>query len=170
VPPAADREEPTSAAPITASIQHFRPSPWLVRTGTLSSPMAITFHPKAGMVLICDFQGAVAPEITKVRPVVVISPNHPRRAGLATVVPLSTTRPNPIRAFHHRLSRSPLPGPATEVWAKCDLVTSVALARLDRVRVGRREYFVGRIGDEELRWIRLAAAVSFGVDVTRSVR
>lgn len=122
------------------------------------------------MVLICDFHGAVAPEISKVRPVVVISPNHPRRAGLVTVVPLSATRPSPVRDFHHRLSQSPFPGRATEVWAKCDLVTSVAFARLDRVRVGRGEYLVGHIDDEELLRIRLAAALSFGVDGSQAVR
>jgi uncharacterized protein YifN (PemK superfamily) len=132
--------------------------------------MPITFHPKAGMVLVCDFRGAVDPEIGKVRPVVVISPNHPRRPGLVTVVPLSATRPNPIRAFHQQLSQSLLPGRASEVWAKCDLVTSVAVARLDRVRVGRGEYSVGRVSDEELRRIRLAAALSFGVDVSRTAR
>ena len=122
------------------------------------------------MVLICDFRGAIAPEISKARPVVVISPNHPRRPGLVTVVPLSATPPDPVRAFHYCLSRPPLPGGPAAAWAKCDLVTSVSIARLDRARIGRGEYLVGHIESEELRQIRLAAARSFGVDVAGSVR
>ena len=72
-------------------------------------------------------------------------------------------------ASHRVLLGAWNPGLATEVWAKCDLVTSVAYARLDRVRVGRGEYFVGHVGDDELRRIRLAAALSFGVDVPKVV-
>jgi uncharacterized protein YifN (PemK superfamily) len=136
---------------------------------TLKAPMALTFHPKAGMVLVCDFRGAIVPEISKVRPVVVISPNHPRRAGLVTVVPLSTTTPEPVRTFHYRLSRHPIPSWSTAPWAKCDLVTSVSIERLDRVRLGHGKYGVGHVDEEELRQIRLAAARSFGVDAMGSV-
>ena len=132
--------------------------------------MAITFHPKAGMVLICDFRGAVPPEMSKIRPIVVVSPNHPRRAGLVTVVPLSATAPDPIRSFHYRLTRAPLPTGPAAVRAKCDLVTSVSIARLDRARIGRGEYLVGHVDDQELRQIRLAAARSFGVDAAGALR
>jgi len=118
------------------------------------------------MVLVCDFRGAIAPEISKVRPVVVISPNHPRRAGLVTVVPLSSTPPAPVRTFHYCLGRPPIPTWSTALWAKCDLVTSVAIARLDRIRLGHGNYGVGHIEEEELQQIRLAAARSFGVDAS----
>lgn len=127
--------------------------------------MAVTFHPKAGMVLACDFHGGVSPELTGVRPVVVVSPNHLRRAGLISVVPLSTTRPDPVEVFHYRLGGLVVLGSAREVWAKCDLVVSVALSRLDRIRLPRGRYVVGRISAAELRELRLAAARSLGVDV-----
>jgi uncharacterized protein YifN (PemK superfamily) len=129
--------------------------------------MAITFHPKAGMVLSCDFRGGVAPELTGIRPVVVVSPNHLRRAGLVGVVPLSTTRPNPVEAFHCRLSRHAVFGSEYEIWAKCDLVMSVAVARLDRIRLPQARYVVGRVSIHELLELRTAAARSFGIDAGR---
>ena len=59
-----------------------------------STMQPITFHPKPGHVLICDFNtGFRPPEMVKKRPVVVISES---RQQLVTVVPLSTTEPNPI--------------------------------------------------------------------------
>ena len=84
--------------------------------------MAITFHPKPGQVLFCDFSGYVFPEIVKTRPVVVVSPSHLARPGLVTVVPLSTTVPDPVRSYHYKLQGNPVPGStAAETWAKCDL-------------------------------------------------
>ncbi|MEO1455367.1 MAG: type II toxin-antitoxin system PemK/MazF family toxin [Pseudomonadota bacterium] len=50
----------------------------------------LPFHPRAGQVLVADFKDFVAPEITKLRPVVVISPRLPHRAGLVTVIPLGS--------------------------------------------------------------------------------
>lgn len=126
--------------------------------------MAITFFPKAGTVLVCDFRGNEPPEIVSIRPVVVISPNHLRRPGLCTVVPLSTTAPDPIRPYHCRIDVDPLGGRTTVIWAKCDLVTTVSLRRLDRVRVGPGRYRTGSIPPETLRHIRIAAARSFGVE------
>jgi uncharacterized protein YifN (PemK superfamily) len=38
--------------------------------------MALTFFPKAGTALVCDFRGYEPPEIVSIRPVIVISPNH----------------------------------------------------------------------------------------------
>jgi uncharacterized protein YifN (PemK superfamily) len=127
--------------------------------------MAITFFPKAGMVLICDFGGYRVPEIVKARPVAVISPNHMRRPGLVTVVPLSTTAPRPVCDYHHRLTGNPIPGDsATEVWAKCDLVATVSIERLDRIRLGRGRYEVGHVGMEQVRAMRRCAARSFGIE------
>jgi mRNA interferase MazF len=126
--------------------------------------MAISFIPKAGMVLICDFRSNVPPEIMKVRPVVVISPMRIYRAGLCTVVPLSAKRPCPICHYHHLLPSNPIPGPPREIWAKCDLVTSVSLTRLDRVQIGRGKHVIGHVGETDLHAIRRKAALSFGID------
>jgi len=43
-------------------------------------------------------------------------------------------------------------------------VTSVTVARLDRVRMRRGDYVVGQVDDADLFEIRLAAARSFGID------
>lgn len=127
--------------------------------------MAITFFPKAGMVLICDFKGNIEPEINKVRPVVIISPNHINRPGLVTVVPLSTTPPEPIEPYHYRLIGNPIPGKGdVEVWAKCDLVASVCVDRLDRIKVSRGNYQRGTVSMEQVRAIRLAVLRSMGID------
>lgn len=128
--------------------------------------MPITFHPKPGQVLYCDFKGYVAPEIVKNRPVVIISPSHLIRPGLVTVVPLSTTPPNPIRTYHYKLHGNPIPGTeAVEVWAKCDLLASVSLERLDRVKIARGDYRVGAISMEQVKAIRRACLAALGVDL-----
>lgn len=118
------------------------------------------------MVLQCDFRGYMVPEIVKSRPVVIISPNHLNRPGLFTVVPLSTTPPDPVCPYHYKLIGNPIPGESAEVWAKCDLVASVSRARLDRVKIARGNYQIGHISMEQIREIRLCVARSIGVEVT----
>lgn len=128
--------------------------------------MAITFFPKAGNVLMCDFRGYIEPEMIKTRPVVVISPNHLNRPGLVTIVPLSTTPPNPVEPYHYRLTGNPVPGSnAVEIWAKCDMTATVCTGRLDRKKVGRGNFQVGYVSMEQVRAIRRCAALSFGVDI-----
>jgi uncharacterized protein YifN (PemK superfamily) len=75
--------------------------------------------------------------MVKKRPVVVISKS---RQQLVTVVPLSTTEPNPVEKWHHELREASLPVSLrrTKHWAKCDMVLTVALWRLDRVRAGKQ--------------------------------
>ena len=100
--------------------------------------MPINFNPRNGMVLICDFTtGFKPPEMVKRRPVVVIASRND--AKLCTVVPLSTTPPVPVTSHHHRLDAVALPGKlhTKETWAKCDMLCTVSLERLDRVKVGK---------------------------------
>jgi uncharacterized protein YifN (PemK superfamily) len=128
--------------------------------------VAITFHPKAGTVLVCDFRGYLEPEIVKTRPVVVVSPNHMRRPGLVTVIPLSTTAPLRVEAYHYLLRGNPVPGSDAEaVWAKCDLVATVSVARLDRKKVSRGQYAVGNVSMEQVRAMRRCAAISLGLEL-----
>lgn len=127
--------------------------------------MPIKFIPKPGHVLMCNFSGYVAPEIVKVRPVVIVSPAHLVRPGLVSVVPLSTTAPAPVQPYHYRLVGNPIPGsPSTEVWAKCDLVATVRLERLDRVKVGRGDYQSVNVSMDQVRAIRRAIILSLGFD------
>lgn len=126
--------------------------------------MAINFYPKAGMVLMCDFSGNVPPEINKIRPVVVVTPPHVRRAELVAVVPLSTHPPQPVLPYHYRLISHPFPGAARVSWAKCDLVQSVSHERLDRITVGPNQKVVGYVGYQDLVAITHSIATYFGLD------
>jgi uncharacterized protein YifN (PemK superfamily) len=59
--------------------------------------LAIRFAPKPGTVVTVDFdQGFKVPEMVKRRLAVVISPVIKERGPLVTVVPLSTTAPDPV--------------------------------------------------------------------------
>ncbi|WP_434624366.1 type II toxin-antitoxin system PemK/MazF family toxin [Azospirillum sp. B2RO_4] len=109
--------------------------------------MPITFHPRRGSILICDFDtGFQPPEMIKVRPVVVVSARRRRGPGLCTVVPLSSVEPDPLEPYHHQLSPIAYPPARGAIWAKCDMAVTVSCARLDRVKVklpnGQRQYLV----------------------------
>ena len=133
--------------------------------------MALYFHPNPGMLLMCDFStGFRVPEMVKKRPVVVLSPRLRRTSGLCTVVPLSTALPDPVERFHHRMSEQSLPGnlATRETWAKCDMVTTVSLERLDRVLIGRnavgkRIYVAERVTGEDLAAIRQCVTIALGL-------
>jgi len=70
--------------------------------------------------------------MTKRRLAVTISPKLKRRDALVTVVPLSTTAPAPVEAWHVEVPDD-IPGPwgAGPRWAKCDMVATVTYARLN---------------------------------------
>ncbi len=133
--------------------------------------MPLTFHPHPGMVLICDFNtGFKAPEMIKRRPVVVISPRPRRSNPLCTIVPLSTTAPNPVESFHHRMDPRSLPGKLSrkETWVKCDMLATVSLERLDRVMVGKepsgkRIYVADPVTADDLMAIRRGVMMALGL-------
>lgn len=138
--------------------------------------MALTFHPKPGMVLMCDFNtGFVAPEMIKKRPVVVVSPRPRRSNQLCTIVPLSTTRPIPVEPYHHQMDPRSLPGKfaGKETWAKCDMLATVSLGRLDRVMVGKdrsgkRLYVAQLIVPEDFLAIKRGILAAIGLtDLTK---
>ena len=126
--------------------------------------MPITFHPRPGTVLMCDFTtGFIVPEIVKRRPVVVVSPHHLKRHDLYTIVPLSQTEPTPLEPYHVHFPHTPVAGQFGPCWAKCDLIVSVAAARLDRKKVGRGHYRITNISQLELDAILLAIKYSLGI-------
>lgn len=127
--------------------------------------MPLKFQPKGKAVVMCDFRGFVEPEMVKTRPVVVLK-QHKRNKNLVTVVPLSTTEPTYLEDFHYELDRSPLPSaPAgTRVWAKCDMIYTVSLERLDRFKVGR-EYFDLCVSTEQFFAIKEGVRNALGLRV-----
>jgi uncharacterized protein YifN (PemK superfamily) len=105
--------------------------------------MPIAFSPDLGQILMCDFdsEGFIRPEMQKIRHCIVVSPRYRRHTGCCVVVPVSTVRPDPIELYHHQLpqQRYLCLDQERESWAKCDMVTHVAFARLDRpFEVGKR--------------------------------
>lgn len=116
--------------------------------------MALAFQPKVGGVLMCDFDGFVEPEIVKKRPVVVIARNR-ANSKLVTVVPLSTTEPDVMEAHHYELPKNPVPAYKTrKCWAKCDLLATVSIDRLDRLKDGWNRV-VPEVTAADLKAIRL---------------
>lgn len=120
--------------------------------------MAMLYQPRPGNVVMCDYRGFVVPEMVKVRPVVVIARNR-RNRRLVTVVPLSTTEPDVLADHHHALAHNPLPGrEGIRCWAKCDMLTTVSLGRLDRYKIGRGQYAVPMLPMDDFKAIRRAVA------------
>ena len=68
--------------------------------------MPLKFFPKAGQIFVCDFSKFKEPEMTKWRPVIVISPKLPYRSEIATIVPISLTEPKHALPFVVRLSKN----------------------------------------------------------------
>ncbi|WP_083764405.1 MULTISPECIES: type II toxin-antitoxin system PemK/MazF family toxin [Chelativorans] len=107
--------------------------------------MGITFAPKRGAILMCDFDRAcVPPEMDKFRQVLVVSKNefnyrHARLAGTCVVVPFTTKAPRtagpediffPVGSYWSLTENS---------WLRGKLICTVSHDRLDLVlRNGRR--------------------------------
>jgi mRNA interferase MazF len=99
--------------------------------------MGLLFYPTPGTLLMCDFNtGFKPPEMVKTRPVVVVGK---KQSQLAVVVPLSTTEPVPFEPYHVEMELGSLPRSlrGARCWAKCNMVSCVALWRLDRIKDGK---------------------------------
>jgi uncharacterized protein YifN (PemK superfamily) len=127
--------------------------------------MTLLYQPKEGSVLICDFRGYEVPEIIKIRPVIVIRRHRTNRL-LVTVVPLSTTPPQTVLAHHLQLE-SHLQGANPVCWAKCDIVATVSLGRLDRIkskdRHGKRTYKIDELSSEQFLAVKAAVRGALGL-------
>lgn len=138
--------------------------------------MALQHCPAVGSILMCEFPSCFStPEMVKTRPVVVLSPRIKGREGLVSIVPLSTTPPNPAEAHHcqvpvHLLPKS-LQATCTTCWAKCDLVYTLSLARLTLVqgkrnpKTGKRAYEQAKVDLTTLQDLRRCAAIGLGIGV-----
>jgi uncharacterized protein YifN (PemK superfamily) len=134
--------------------------------------MGIELYPGFGVIVVCNFdEGFRKPEMIKSRPVVVISPKISIRAGLCTVVPLSTTPPQPQMPYHCMLKIDPpLPSPwdVPEVWIKGDMIYSVGFHRLDLIRIGKdrsgnRVYRTEPLPKADIQRIRACVLCSLGL-------
>lgn len=137
--------------------------------------MPLQYSPRTGTIVICDFNtGFQPPEMVKRRPAVIVSRKSMGKSGLVTVVPLSTTPPNPVKLFHHKLILSnPLPHPysAPLMWAKCDIINTVSLNRLwlpcDRKdSSGKRQYVTRMVNSADLNAIHQCILVAIGINTS----
>lgn len=127
--------------------------------------MSLKFFPRAGQIFVCDFTSFTEPEMTKKRPVIVISPRLPHRSEIVTVVPISTTAPKHALPFVVKLSRNyhPSDDPTLPTWAKCDMVTNLALTRLSQFKIGRRKYTYPTLNPEDLESVRQGVIHGLGM-------
>ena len=110
-----------------------------------------------------------------------ILPRLPHRDGLCTVVPLSGSPPRETVAYQCPVTfPEPLPAPFVnaEWWAKCDMLATVGLNRLDlfptrrHPNTGERAFLKIRVTKGQLAAIRLAVlhALAIARLVVRAVR
>ena len=127
--------------------------------------MALGFFPRAGQVYVCDFSRFKPPEMTKHRPVIIISPKLPYRSQIATIVPISTSEPTHKLPFVVQLSKNYHPNESDDLpcWAKCDMVMNIALDRLNAFKVGRRKYFYPTLIPEDLQAVREGVVIGLGM-------
>lgn len=137
--------------------------------------MPLLYYPNPGDVLVCHYDSehdVFDGEICKSRPVIVVGPRLRRRGKVVTVVPLSTSEPDALEGFHWKYVPSqPFPAPFDSpiMWAKCDLVSSVALERLDRFKEprvrygGARKWTSGKLSATQLKEIKAAVLCGLGL-------
>jgi len=119
---------------------------------------------------MCQFDG-IAPEMVKVRPAIILARNR-QNNQLVTVVPISTTAPKPAMPYHHQLTVNPVPPkpgqPVPLCWAKCDMVETVALHRLDRIKDGKnpdgsRRYVVPLLPAADIAAVQAGVKLALGL-------
>lgn len=136
--------------------------------------MPLSYYPKPGEIVLCDYRtGFLKDELQKRRPVVIVSPRLRKRGHLCTVVPLSTTDPDEVQSHHFWLElANPLPEPYSSptMWAKCDMVGTVSMDRLDRFKDGRtrngghaRRFRTGEVSKEQLVAIKKGVLCGLGL-------
>lgn len=133
--------------------------------------MPLPFNPMPGTIVICDFRGFVPPEMVKRRPAIVVSPRFRGRGNLCTIVPMSTTPPRRVEAYHHLLNMSPpLPRPfdSDVCWVKADMLYTVSYDRLDlpheKDGCGKRVYITRIISANDLQKVRQCILCGLGLN------
>jgi len=124
----------------------------------------IRHAPGAGKVVMCDFSFLQKPEMQKERRAIVVSSRSASASGRCTVVPVSKSRAIEPNSHHYRFE----PGsygffhPTDPVWAICDNLYTVSLARLWQVNLRDRPTLPS-ISDSDLNGVRALAATAIGI-------
>ncbi|WP_367347093.1 type II toxin-antitoxin system PemK/MazF family toxin [Stenotrophomonas bentonitica] len=135
--------------------------------------MALLFHPKPGEIFMCKFpEEYLHGEMIKTRPVIVLNKKLQGRPKLVNVVPISMTPPGEVLSHHVPISAAYLPkglrDRTGQRWAKCDMVYTMSIDRLDFVKAhkgsgAKRVTDAGTLPPARLLQVRLAAALCLGV-------
>jgi uncharacterized protein YifN (PemK superfamily) len=116
----------------------------------------------------------IPPEMLKMRDVVVIARNS-QNSRLVTIVPLSASQPEKVAAYHYQLPVDPRPDSDSmhPIWAKCDMIYTVSLDRLDRhyrrSRRGVRELVNVQLSGEDFTAILKCVAVALNLADNKKV-
>jgi len=81
-----------------------------------------------------------------------------------TIVPLSTTAPRRLEAYHHAFMVNPLPDKSRlPCWAKCDMVATVSLSRLDRYKQPHGKFIVPQISEADFEALQMCVATALNL-------
>lgn len=129
------------------------------------APAGLQFVPRPGQIVACHFGIAFRqPENVKTRPVLVISARRKDQVGLVTVVPISSVEPTPAEKHHYELPSGIIPLPKyPRAWIKGDMPVAVGLHRLDRLKIGFRQYVSPQVPSEVLREARCCVLHALGI-------
>lgn len=91
----------------------------------------------------------------KRRPVVVVSRHDAHRSKLCLVVALSTTPPDNVKGWHYHMPHLRVAGWSADegVWAKCDMIATVSLERLNKSYIRHRsgrQYMTHYLSDSDV--------------------
>lgn len=111
----------------------------------------LMFQPKKGDVVWCNFSGFVIPEMVKRRPVIIIK-KHKHNSKLVYVLPISNLSPENIKGHHHRLDNEFCIKFFNDKdhWVKIDMIYTVSIDRLDRIKTLDGERIIPSIDTKTL--------------------
>ena len=101
-----------------------------------------------------------------------VSPRYRRQTGLCTVIPLSTTEPDPILEHHYLLTFTtelPPPFQGNQKWLKGDMIYTMSFSRLDRPHIakdpttGKRRYLDIVLPASDMAMVDLCIKASLGL-------
>lgn len=133
------------------------------RTAEVRLP--VKFVPSAGLVFMCDFTHLKKPEMQKERRAIVVSTRAAGGHGRCSVVPVSKHPANGKNIHHYKFTPGTYPffHSSDPVWALCDHVYTVSLARLWAVNVGLKPQPNARISAADLEAIRKLVGTGIGL-------
>ena len=110
-------------------------------------------------------EDATPPEFDGYHPGVIIRACSTLSVPLETVsfVPLTSTEPEKMTPYIHRMSRNPNPIDSRPIWAICNHIYTVRLTRLELYYDGIKDHTVPKIAAEDLNAIFVAIRNGFTI-------